>query len=146
MKLILLIALFVFISSNGYHRSMLQPVTFSKLGEDKMLSWDWADFNIGEDETIYLIKVELFSFTSKLGFWRGAIGTTTTEAPDYWYITEDMSDMFSSNEGAITWDVPEEIGKIIPKGKGQLKFGIWQIGLESFYIKSLYVETIHNKN
>ena len=78
MKLFLIIALFVFISSNGYHRSMLQPVTFSNLGNDKMLSWDWADFNIGEDETIYLIKVELFSFSSKLGFWRGAIGTTTT--------------------------------------------------------------------
>ena len=145
MKLILLIALFVFISSNGYHRSMLQPVTFSKLGEDKMLSWDWSDFNIGEDETIHLIKIELYSFLGKLGIWRGAIGTTTTKAPDYWYVTEDMQEMFSSNEGAISWDVPEEIGKIIPKNKGQLKFGIWQIGLESFYIKSLYVETIHNK-
>ena len=145
MKLFLIIALFIFISSNGYHRSMLQPVTFSNLGNDKMLSWDWADFNISEDETIYLIKVELFSFSSKLGFWRGAIGTTTTEAPDYYYVTEDMSEMFSSNEGAITWNVPEEIGKIIPKGQGQLKFGIWEIGLNSFYIKSLYVETIHNK-
>ena len=145
MKLILIIALFVFISSNGYHRSMLQPVTFSKLGEDKMLSWDWADFEIGADETIHLIKVELFSFSSKLGRWRGAIGTTTTESPDYWYISEDMSQIFSSNEGLISWNVPEEIGKIIPKDKGQLKFGIWEIGLDSFYIKSLYVETIHNK-
>ena len=55
-----------------------------------------------------------------------------------------MSKMFPSNEGAIIWNVPEEIGKIIPKGKGQLKFGIWEIDLNSFYIKSLYVETIHN--
>ena len=56
-----------------------------------------------------------------------------------------MSQIFSSNEGLISWNVPEEIGKIIPKDKGQLKFGIWEIGLDSFYIKSLYVETIHNK-
>ncbi len=80
MKYILLFALFIFISSNGYHRSMLQPVTYTKLGDDKMLSWNWADFNIGENETIYLIKVELFSFSNTLGKWRGAIGTTTTQA------------------------------------------------------------------
>ena len=145
MKSVLLIALFVFISSNGYHRSMLQPVTFSKLGADKMLAWDWADFKIPADETIFSIKVELFSFSDKLGIWRGAIGTTTTEAPDYFYITEDMQEIFSTNEGLITWSVPEEIAKKIPKDKGQLKFGIWQIGLESFYIKSLFVETINAK-
>ena len=144
MKLILIIALFVFISSKGYHRSMLQPVTFSDLGNDKMLSWDWSDFEIGENEIIHLIKIELFSFSSKLVFWIGAIGTTTTEAPDYYYITEEMSEMFSSNEGAITWNVPKEIGKIIPKDKGQLKLGIWEIGLNSFYIKSLYVETTYS--
>ena len=57
MKLILIIALFVFISSNGYHRSLLQPVTLNKLEEDdKILSWNWADFKIGENETIYLGK------------------------------------------------------------------------------------------
>ena len=145
MKFFLLFFIIAVISCNGYHRRMLQPVTFSKLGDDKMLSCDWSTFNIPEDETIYLIKVELFSFSDKLGFWKGAIGTTTTEAPDYLYITEDMSEIFTSNEGLISWNVPEEIGKIIPKGKGQLKFGIWEIGLDSFYIKSLYVETIHNK-
>ena len=147
MKLILIIALFVFISSNGYHRSLLQPVTLNKLEEDdKILSWNWADFKIGENETIYLVKVELFSFSSKLGLWRGAVGTTVKDAPDdYWYISEEMSEMFSSNEGVITWIVPENIAKKIPNGKGQLRFGIWEIGLDSFYIKSLYVETIHNK-
>ena len=143
MKYILLFALFIFISSNGYHRSMLQPVTYTKLGDDKMLSWNWADFNIGENETIYLIKVELFSFSNTLGKWRGAIGTTTTQAPDYWYITEDMEDTFTTNEGEITWNVPTEIGEIIPKTSGQLKFGIWNIDLNTFFIKSLYVETIH---
>ncbi len=63
--------------------------------------------------------------------------------PDYWYITEDMEETFTTNEGAITWKVPTEIGEIIPKTSGQLKFGIWQIGLNSFFIKSLYVETKH---
>ena len=145
MKLILIIALFVFISSNGYHRSMLQPVTFSKLGDDKMLSWNWADFKIGKNETIYCITVELFSFSSKLGYWRGAIGTTISDATDDSYFSEDMSEMFSSNEGKITWKVPEDIEKKIPRDKGQLKFGIWEIGLDSFYIKSLFVETIHKK-
>ena len=146
MKLILIIALFVFVSSNGYHKSMLQPVNFNKLGNDKMLSWEWSDFHIGENETIYFIKIELFSFSNTIGKFKGAIGTTTTQAPDYWYITEDMLDTFNSNEGAITWHVPKEIGEIIPKNKGQLKLGIWDIGLKSFYIKSLYVETMHHKN
>ena len=144
MKYILLLSFFVLISSNGYHKSMLQPVSLSKLGEDKMISWDWADFKIGENETIYLIKIEFFSFNNMLGKFQGAIGTTTIQEPDYWYITDDYTKTFNENEGSITWHVPAEIGKIIPKKSGQLKLGIWHMDLNSFYIKSLYVETIHN--
>ncbi len=130
-------------AASNYTLELNQSVTYSALPEDdKMIGWEWADFNIPASETVTKVEFNLSTTKDKLGKWQGAFGSSTTVSPEYWTQTDDQQQTFSGKTGTVTWTVDSATSKIIQRGYGgELKFGIWWIDCDSFTIDSIKVYT-----
>ena len=110
--------------------------------DDKMLGFPWKDFDITTGEKIQKVMVFISTTKNYLGKWTGAFGTSTTVAPKFWFMTEDMNEAFTTKKGAITWEVDAATQKIIQLNYGgELKFGIWWIDCNDFTIDKIVVFT-----
>ena len=122
-----------------YSISPKQHVKFDQNADDKMIGWDWADFNLPSGAKISKVEVNI-SANGAIGKWEGAFGTSTTVAPDYWTMTDNMSATPSGNSATITWNVPSDTAEIIQTAYGgQLKFGTWWVNSGEFTVDSINV-------
>ena len=117
-------------------------VIYDKDADDKMIGWDWEDFDIPATEKVKKVEVNI-SANGNIGKWQGAFGSSTKVAADqYWTMSKDISQTISGNSGTITWDVPSATADIIQyKYGGQLKFGTWWIDCGNFTVDSIKVFT-----
>lgn len=116
---------------------------YKSLGTDKMLplNWEWFDI-IPKTEVITQIDVNLSTTAAKLGKWQGAFGSSTGIAPDYWIMTDDMSETLTGTTGTVSWEVDSATNKAIRSATGgQLKFGVWWIDCNTFTIESVTIHT-----
>jgi hypothetical protein len=130
-------------ASSTYTLDLNQSVTYSSLPEDdKMIGWEWADFNIPASENVTKVEINISTTKDKIGKWQGAFGSSTTVSPEYWTQTDDMEQTFSGKTGTITWNVDSATSSVIQYGYGgALKFGIWWIDCDTFTIDSIKVYT-----
>ena len=126
-----------------YENNVKKLVDYDELDEnDKMLGFLWKDFNIKSSEKIQ--KVMIFISTEKnfLGKWTGAWGSSTSVAPAYWTMTDDMSKSFTTKTGKIMWELDSATSKIIQREYGgELKWGVWWIDCTVFTIDKIVVFT-----
>jgi len=126
-----------------YENNVKKEVDYDELDEnDKMLGFLWKDFNINSSEKIQ--KVMIFISTEKnfLGKWTGAWGSSTSVAPAYWTMTDDMSRSFTTKTGKIMWELDSATSKIIQREYGgELKWGVWWIDCTVFTIDKIVVFT-----
>ena len=78
-----------------------------------MLGFLWKDFAIKYTEKIVKVKVYISTTKNYLGKWTGAFGSSTTVAPTYWTMTDDMNKAFTTKTGSITWELDSATSKII---------------------------------
>lgn len=131
-------------SSNGkYTLELNQKVVYSDLpATDKMFGWEWAQFGIKDGETIQKVVLNLSTKMSEIGKWQGAFGSSTSVAPGYWTQTDDMEQVISGKTGSITWEIDAATAATIQtQYGGELKFGVWWIDCDSFYVDSIEVYT-----
>ena len=131
-------------SSGGkYTANVNQSVDYSKLpADDKMIGWEWSQFGIPENEKVVKVELNLSTTKKKIGKWQGAFGSSTSVAPDYWTITDDMEETFSGTSATLTWDIDSATSAVIQKEYGgMLKFGVWWIDCKQFTIDSITVYT-----
>ena len=131
-------------SSGGkYTANVNQSVDYSKLpADDKMIGWEWSQFGIPANEKVVKVELNLSTTKKKIGKWQGAFGSSTSVAPDYWTITDDMEETFSGTSATLTWDIDSATSAIIQKEYGgMLKFGVWWIDCKQFTIDSITVYT-----
>ena len=131
-------------SSGGkYTANVNQSVDYSKLpADDKMIGWEWSQFGIPANEKVVKVELNLSTTKKKIGKWQGAFGSSTSVAPDYWTITDDMEETFSGTSATLTWDIDSATSAIIQKEYGgMLKFGVWWIDCKKFTIDSITVYT-----
>lgn len=116
---------------------------YGKTTDDtRMVEFKWEDFNIGAGETISKVEVQISSKNGNIGKWQGAFGTSTSVQPDYWYMTDEMSQTISGNNATITWNIDPSVASIIQtKYGGNLKFGTWWVDCQQFTIDSVKVYT-----
>ncbi len=128
--------------SGAYEVKLNQSVDYTALPkDDKMIGWEWSDFNIPSDEKPTKVEINI-SANKEIGKWQGAFGSSTEVSPGYWTQTDDMEQEFSGNSGTITWDISSADSSIIQtKYGGELKFGIWWIDCQQFTIDSIKVYT-----
>lgn len=128
-------------SKGVYEVKLNQDVDYTALPkDDKMIGWDWADFDIPYGEKATKVEINI-SAKDKIGKWEGAFGSSTTVAPDYWTQTGDMSETINGNSGTVTWEIPAADAATLGYYNGQLKFGIWWIDCQQFTIDSIKVYT-----
>ena len=116
---------------------------YKQLGTEKMLpiNWEWFDI-IPSKEVITAIDINLSTTAAKLGKWEGAFGSSTGIEPDYWIMTEDMSETLTDKTGTVTWEIDSSTNKAIRSASGgQLKFGVWWIDCNTFTIDSVTIHT-----
>ena len=131
-------------SSGGkYTANVNQSVDYSKLpADDKMIGWEWSQFGIPENEKVVKVELNLSTTKKKIGKWQGAFGSSTSVAPEYWTITDDMEETFSGTSATLTWDIDSATSAVIQKEYGgMLKFGVWWIDCKQFTIDSITVYT-----
>ena len=130
-------------SSGKYTANVNQSVDYSKLpADDKMIGWEWSQFGIPANEKVVKVELNLSTTKKKIGKWQGAFGSSTSVAPDYWTITDDMEETFSGTSATLTWDIDSATSAIIQKEYGgMLKFGVWWIDCKQFTIDSITVYT-----
>ena len=131
-------------SSGGkYTANVNQSVDYSKLpADDKMIGWEWSQFGIPANEKVVKVELNLSTTKKKIGKWQGAFGSSTSVAPDYWTITDDMEETFSGTSATLTWDIDSATSAVIQKEYGgMLKFGVWWIDCKQFTIDSITVYT-----
>jgi hypothetical protein len=130
-------------ASSTYTLDLNQSVTYSSLPEDdKMIGWEWADFNIPASENVTKVEINISTTKDKIGKWQGAFGSSTTVSPEYWTQTDDMEQTFSGKTGTITWNVDSATSKIIQRNyNGMLKLGTWWIDCDTFTVESIKVYT-----
>ena len=129
-------------SSSGYKISPNKKVVYDKNSDDKMVGFEWSQFNIPATEKVKKVEITISSNNGNIGKWQGAFGSSTSVAPDYWAQGEDMEVNISGNRGTITWDVPSSISDIIQYNYGgELKFGTWWVDCGDFTIESINVVT-----
>lgn len=145
--LITLFSLFLFISADSvpgaYEYIMNEEIDYSILLEDeRMIPISWSNFDISFEETIQKVVVFVSTQRNYLGKWSGAFGTSTTVKPEYWTMTEDMAQSFTTKTGAIVWDVDEKTASIVQMlFEGNLKFGVWWFDCNDFVIEKVVVFT-----
>ncbi len=109
--------------------------------DEKMIGWEWSEFNIPSNEKVTKVEVNLSS-NSNIGTWQGAFGSSTKVSPDYWTQSDDMEKKITSSKGTVTWDVDSDTSSIIQREYGgELKFGVWWIDCQQFTIDSVVVYT-----
>ena len=126
-----------------YENKVAQEVDYSLLpDDDKMLGFLWKDFAIKYTEKIVKVKVYISTTKNYLGKWTGAFGSSTTVAPTYWTMTDDMNKAFTTKTGSITWELDSATSKIIQQNYGgELKWGVWWIDCNDFTIDKIVVFT-----
>ena len=124
-----------------YTVNVKKEVDYSKLpADDKMIGFAWKDFGIKSGE--YATKIEFNLSSSKtLGTWVGAFGSSTTQSPDYWTMSEEFTKSLSGNSATVTWEPSASDAKIFAYSGGDLKFGVWWIDCGQFTIDSIKVYT-----
>lgn len=131
-------------TGNGvYSLDLHQKITYSNLpATDKMIGWEWSQFNIPQGEKIQKVVLNLSTKYSQLGKWQGAFGSSTTVEPAYWTQTDDMEETMSGKTGSITWNIDAATSAIIQtQYGGELKFGVWWIDCDQFFVESIDVYT-----
>ncbi len=129
-------------SSSGYKISPNKQVVYDKNSDDKMIGFEWSQFNIPATEKVKKVEITISSNNGNIGKWQGAFGSSTSVAPDYWAQGDDMEQTISGNRGTITWEVPSSISDIIQyQYGGELKFGTWWVDCGDFTIESINVIT-----
>ena len=143
MKFIIFLFLIYLISCNVYELNMNREIVYSQLGDaQRIIRFNWNEFNIRREETIIRFQVSIFTKKTKIGFWQGAFSTSTCVPPTYWYMSGNMQQELNNDEGLINWDVPGDIGhNILCQDNPVLDFGIWWIDCDSFTIKSIIITT-----
>ena len=129
---------------DGVYENVLdEEIDYSLLpDDDKMLGFLWKDFAIPSGEKIEKVMVFISTTKNYLGKWTGAFGTSTTVAPAYWFMTDDMNEAFTTKTGSITWEVDTDTQKIIQQNYGgELKWGVWWIDCNDFTIDKIVVFT-----
>ncbi len=130
-------------SSGKYSISPNQSVSYDSNATDKMVGFEWSQFNIPSSEKVTKVEVTISSKNGgSIGTWQGGFGSSTSVAPDYWAQDNDMEQSISGNSGTITWNVPSSISDIIQyQYGGELKFGTWWIDCQDFVINDIVVYT-----
>jgi len=147
MKYIITILFLFFVCTHAedgvYELEIDEEVDYSLLpDDDKMLGWPWKDFKIKSGEKIQKVVVHISTTKNNLGKWTGAFGTSTTVAPKYWFMTDDMNEAFTKKTGTIAWKVDSDTQKIIQLAYGgELKWGVWWIDCNDFTIDKIVVYT-----
>ena len=129
---------------DGVYENILdEEIDYSLLpDDDKMLGFLWKDFGIPSGEKVQKVMVFISTTKNYLGKWTGAFGTSTTVAPAYWFMTDDMNEAFTTKTGSITWEVDTDTQKIIQMAYGgELKWGVWWIDCNDFTIDKIVVFT-----
>ena len=132
------------ISTGVYKAKVGDAYLYKKLGADKMLPINWSQFDMinNTTETVTRIDVTISTSAEKLGKWQGAFGSSTGQIPEYWYITEDMEQFFDSKEGTLTWNIDSDVAAAIQsQTDGQIKFGVWWVDSQEFVIESCTIYT-----
>ncbi|WP_297959456.1 glycoside hydrolase family 9 protein [uncultured Ruminococcus sp.] len=128
---------------NGVYKvEFNKSLKFDDAADDKMIGFDWSDFDIPSGE--YATKVEFnISASSNIDKWVGNFGSSTSVAPDYWYMDDDAQQdvTINSTKGTITWKIPESAAKTFSYGSGELKFGTWWTNVSSYNMDSIVVYT-----
>ena len=146
MKYVIALLCLIFVSSavdGVYENKVDMEVDYSLLpDDDKMIGFLWKDFSIPSGEKIEKVMVFISTTKNYLGKWTGAFGTSTTEKPSYWTMTDDMNEAFTTKTGSITWEIDSATQKIIQQAYGgELKWGVWWIDCNDFTIDKVVVFT-----
>ncbi|MCM1505778.1 MAG: glycoside hydrolase family 9 protein [Ruminococcus flavefaciens] len=129
-------------SSGSYEIKPNKQVVYDKNADDKMVGFEWSQFNIPSNEKVKKVEITISSNSGNIGKWQGAFGTSTSVAPDYWIQGDDMEQTISGNRGTITWNVPSNIADIAQfQYGGEVKFGTWWVDCGNFTIESVKVYT-----
>ena len=146
-KYLIALLCIIFVSSAAvagvYENKVDEEIDYSLLpDDDKMLGFPWKDFSIKSSEKIQKVKVYISTTKNYLGKWTGAFGSSTTVAPTYWTMTDDMNEAFTTKTGVITWELDTATQKIIQLNYGgELKWGVWWIDCNDFTIDKIVVFT-----
>ena len=128
---------------NGVYKLELnKTLEFDDGADDKMIGFDWADFKIPSGE--YATKIEFnISANGNIDKWVGNFGSSTTVAPDYWYMDDDAQQdkSINSNKATITWTPSASAAKTFAYSLGELKFGTWWTNVSSYKMDSIVVYT-----
>ena len=147
MKYIIALLCIFFVTSalpdGVYELEVDEEVDYSLLpDDDKMIGFLWKDFKIPSSEKVKKVKVYISTTKNFLGKWTGAFGSSTTVAPSYWTMTDDMNEAFTTKTASITWEVDPADSKIIQMAYGgELKWGVWWIDCNDFTIDKIAVFT-----
>ena len=111
--------------------------------EDRMIGFEWADFDIPKGEKIQKVSIYISTTKNYIGKWQGAFGTSTTDENDgHWTMTTDMSKSFTKKKGVISWEIDAATSKIIEQEYGgSLKWGVWWIDCNDFTIDKVVAYT-----
>ena len=126
-----------------YELEVDEEVDYSLLpDDDKMIGFLWKDFEIPSSEKVQKVMVFISTTKNFIGKWTGAFGSSTTVAPSYWTMTDDMNEAFTTKTASITWEVDPADSKIIQMAYGgELKWGVWWIDCNDFTIDKIAVFT-----
>ena len=147
MKYIIALLFLYFVTSalpdGVYELEVDEEVDYSLLpDDDKMIGFLWKDFDIPTSEKVQKVMVFISTTKNFIGKWTGAFGSSTTVAPSYWTMTDDMNEAFTTKTGSITWEVDPADSKIIQMAYGgELKWGVWWIDCNDFTIDKIAVFT-----
>ncbi|MDE6426351.1 MAG: glycoside hydrolase family 9 protein [Ruminococcus sp.] len=130
-------------SAGNYEIKPNKTVNYDKNSDDKMVGFEWSQFNIPATEKVKKVEVTISSKNGgEVGKWQGAFGTSTSVSPEYWAQGDDMEQVISGNKGTITWNVPSNIADIAQfQYGGEVKFGTWWVDCQDFVIESIKVYT-----
>jgi hypothetical protein len=128
---------------NGVYKVELnKSLKFDDAADDKMIGFDWADFDIPSGE--YATKIEFnISASGNIDKWVGNFGSSTTVAPNYWFMDDDAQQdkSINSSKGTITWTPPASAAQTFAYSGGELKFGTWWTNVSSYTMDSIVVYT-----
>jgi hypothetical protein len=126
-------------NGNTYEVTPNKHVVFDQNADEKMIAFPWEDFGLPSGAKVKKVEVTISS-NSDIGKWEGAFGSSTSVAPDYWTMTDNMSQSISGKTGTITWNVDSDTAAIIQtQYGGELKFGTWWINSGEFTVDSVKV-------
>ncbi len=130
-------------SSGHYSVKPNKTINYDQNADDKMVGFEWSQFNIPANEKVTKVEVKISSKNGgNVGKWQGAFGTSTSVAPDYWAQGDDMQQEISGNSGTVTWNVPSNIADIAQfQYGGEVKFGTWWVDCQDFVIDEINVYT-----